>query len=71
MTKKESLAQYKNTLLDFARIVTLKDIIEDRIKPNYLSSFDIESYEKILSILENCEDKSLEAIEKLEAEIIK
>lgn len=71
MTKKESLAQYKNTILDFARLVTLKDIIEDRIKPTYLSSFDIESYNEILLILENCEDKSLEVIEKLETEIIK
>lgn len=71
MTKKEYITQYKNIVADTTRITTIKDIIEDRIKPNYLSPFDIESYKKILTILTDCESKSLGLIEEMEEKIIK
>jgi len=71
MTKQEYITQYKNIVADTARITTIKDIIEDRIKPDYLSPFDVESYNKILSALTDCESKSLELMKNMEEKIIK
>jgi septum formation topological specificity factor MinE len=63
------LEQYKKIISDTVRLMTMKDILEDRIKPDYMSVMNRSAYEEILAVIRKYETLSLEKIQELEKEI--